>query len=240
MNTKRSSLLFGCCLAILLLAGILQAKWKNHVASFADTPNPNQAEQRTANEEPVVTHSDPLVPPAIVPKNLLPHKNSQGQVTPVVFLSPFEHDAQVVFHAHGKKICASGCAASNHPTPELAVPMFKDLLQEFSTEPISEQSLSLEALLYYGKQTQDLIAKYGASPLDERREQFLLDELTKNHAKISIRLVDEYGEIRAVNEPSAVPFNRRHVFSLEGNNLQPLVASGTVKRVGLYHLWTRL
>lgn len=240
MNTKRSSLLFGCCLAILLLAGILQAKWRNHAAAVAVTQNPSQAEQRTANQEPVLTHSDPLIPPAIVPKNLLPHKDSHGQVTPVVFLSPFEHDAQAVFHAHGEKVCASGCAASNHPTPELAVQMFKDLMQEFSTEPISEQSLALEALLYYGKQTQDLIANYGASPLDDRREQFLLNELTKNHAKISIRLVDEFGNVRASNVPAAVPFNRRHVFTMEGSNLQPLVSSGTVKRVGLYHIWTRL
>jgi len=37
-----------------------------------------------------------------------------------------------------------------------------------------------------------------------------------------------------------VPFDRRHVFEMKTNSLQPLVTSGTVKRVGLNHAWIRL
>ena len=40
--------------------------------------------------------------------------------------------------------------------------------------------------------------------------------------------------------PERVPLDRRHVFELTPADLQPLVASGTVKRVGLHHIWTRL
>ena len=38
----------------------------------------------------------------------------------------------------------------------------------------------------------------------------------------------------------AVPLDRRHEFDMQVNNVQPLITSGTVKRVGLYHLWNRL
>jgi hypothetical protein len=37
-----------------------------------------------------------------------------------------------------------------------------------------------------------------------------------------------------------VPLDRRHVFKMDTKDLPPLITSGTVKRVGLHHLWTRL
>jgi hypothetical protein len=46
--------------------------------------------------------------------------------------------------------------------------------------------------------------------------------------------------VRSWLDPTEVPFDRRHVFEMEASGVQPLVTSGTVKRVGLYHLWTRL
>ena len=57
---------------------------------------------------------------------------------------------------------------------------------------------------------------------------------------MEVRVVDEHREIRCWLLPTSVPFDRRHVFELETANVQPLVVSGTVKRVGLNHLWTRL
>lgn len=152
----------------------------------------------------------------------------------------FWHDENAVFHAHGEEVCASGCAASRHPTEELTADHFQQLLGQFARQPVSEDSSALEELLYFGPQTKKMIEQDGFGPLDSQRATFLWDELKITHAKISIRVVDESGKIRTWLEPTLVPFDRRHVFKMETNNLQPLVTSGTVKRVGLDHIWVRL
>lgn len=152
----------------------------------------------------------------------------------------FWHDSNATFHAHGEEVCASGCAASRHPTEELTKEHFHQLLSQYASQSISEESSALEELLYFGPQTKKWIEQEGFDPLDSQRATFLWDELKTTHARISIRVVDEAGEIRTWLEPTLVPFDRRHVFKMETNNLQPLVTSGTVKRVGLDHIWVRL
>ena len=152
----------------------------------------------------------------------------------------FDHDSDATFHAHGEQVCASGCAASRHPTESLDKDYFDELLVEFTTQPLSQESPALEKLLYFGPQTKKLIEQDGFGPLDSERATFLWDELETTHAKISLRVIDESGKIRTWLEPTLVPFDRRHVFKMETENLQPLVTSGTVKRVGLNHMWVRL
>ena len=66
------------------------------------------------------------------------------------------------------------------------------------------------------------------------------DELKKTHVLVSLRVLDESGAIRSKLTNVRVPLDRRHVFAMQNEGLQPLVTSGTVKRVGLDHLWTRL
>ena len=152
----------------------------------------------------------------------------------------FAHDEGAVFHAHGEEVCASGCAASRHPTEELNEEHFNELMVEFSSQPLTEDSPALEQLLYFGPQARKLIEKNGFGPLDSERATFLWEELETARAKISIRVIDETGTIRVWLDPTMVPFDRRHVFKMETENLQPLVTSGTVKRVGLNHIWVRL
>mgnify|MGYP007073184874 CR=1 FL=1 len=152
----------------------------------------------------------------------------------------FSSDSAASFHAHGEEVCASGCAASSHPTKELTRDYYHELLEQYSTQPMDESSFALESLLYFGRQTQALLKEEGDWPLDPLRSDFLREQLRTTHAKIEIRLIDEHGEIRTWLPPTRVPFDRRHEFHMEVNNVQPLITSGTVKRVGLYHLWTRL
>jgi len=152
----------------------------------------------------------------------------------------FSADPVAHFHAHGEEVCASGCAASRHPTEELTRARFQELLEQYATEPMDESSFALESLLYYGRQTEALLQAEGDYPLDPLRSEFLREELKKTHAKIEVRVVDEYGEIRTWLPPTRVPLDRRHEFDMQVNNVQPLETSGTVKRVGLYHLWNRL
>lgn len=152
----------------------------------------------------------------------------------------FEHGSDAHFHPHGQEVCASGCAASNHPTATLTRIEFVDLMEKFANQPLTEESFALESLLYYGRQTLSMIETYGSQNLDEARLSFLRSQLEFTHADVQIRIVDESGEVRSWIKPTKVPFDRRHVFTMETKNVQNLVTSGTVKRVGLHHMWTRL
>lgn len=152
----------------------------------------------------------------------------------------FHHDSDAVFHAHGNQVCASGCALSNHPTPHLTRSHFEKLIAGFSVEALDENSKSLEELLFFGPQTARMIRQSDSVAIDGLRLAFLKRQLEYGHASVSIRVVDEHGEVRSYIDPTRVPFDRRHVFDMKANRVQDLVTSGTVKRVGLYHIWVRL
>ena len=117
---------------------------------------------------------------------------------------------------------------------------FQRLLDEFAQQPMSENSPALEKLLYFGRQADRWIARHGTKPLDAKRARFLRRQLSRTHALVSFRIVDEHGVVRVHIPPTRVPLDRRHVFTMQVKDLPPLITSGTVKRVGLHHLWTRL
>ncbi len=162
------------------------------------------------------------------------------------------HDERAVHHAHGEKICASGCAASRHPTEHLTKYKFNTLIKKYANEELPKISIgpnaekekidaktALDELIYFGRQTRKLLLSEKIN-LDQEHYDFLMAQLKHNHAMIEIRVVDEHGVIRTWLPSTKVPFDRRHVFDMEEKNLQPLVTSGTVKRVGLDYLWVRL
>jgi hypothetical protein len=189
--------------------------------------------------------SDPLVPPIALAGSSEsdPSVSPAGIAVAEAWAADFAHSRRAVFEPHGGQVCASGCAASRHPTDELTRSDFRRLLEEFAGQPMDETSLAFETLLYYGRQTSKLLAAQGSPgspPLDPLRAAVLRRELQSTHATIEVRVVDEQGEVRSWLPPTHVPLDRRHVFPMETKRLQPLVTSGTVKRVGLHHLWTRL
>ncbi len=192
---------------------------------------------KTGQEDPGEEDSSGMVPPISVPRPLFSSRPSH------VFAAhdpAFDHGETAVFEPHGEQLCASGCALSRHPTDQLARHQFEKLLSKLADQPLDETNGALEELLYFGPQTLKLMQAHGAGNLSDRQAEFLWSQLQYTHAKISLRVVDQGGEIRTWLEPTRVPLDRRHVFSMETNDLQPLVTSGTVKRVGLNHLWTRL
>ena len=188
------------------------------------------------------TYIDPLVPPIDI--GYVPVTSGNAGAGNIDFLPftefDFTSDNRAAFHPHGAQVCASGCAASSHPTTELTQIHFKELLEKFAVEPMTEKSESLEELLYFGRQTQRWIAKNGTGPLNSERVAFLRKELSRTHVLVSFRIVDENGVVRTSMPPTRVPLDRRHVFKMEVKDLPPLITSGTVKRTGLHHLWTRL
>jgi hypothetical protein len=167
---------------------------------------------------------DPLVPPLIIDD------------------TDTTSDPRAHFHPHGDQICASGCAASRHPTETLTIERFKKLAVEFDNSNVNGDQdclMALETLLYFGPQTRRMLDRF-PRVISGKNRLALTEQLKTTHARISIRVVDEFGTIRSWIPPTRVPFDRRHVFEMESINLQPHVASGTVKRVGIDRLWTRL
>lgn len=178
-----------------------------------------------------------LVPPIQLPSQ---EQFSDGVNAPVAFTAyEGEHDEWVTFEPHGELVCASGCALSRHPTAELTSSRFEELIAELAEGPMDGSNEALETLLYFGRQTSGEIEQ-GGFELEESRLEFLKKQLLLTHASVQIRVVDDSGVVRSWLPETRVPLDRRHVFEMKTRNVQPLVTSGTVKRVGLNHVWVRL
>ena len=220
----------------------------------ADPFRPNEAlleldlTDQSDSTEPEHSDETGLVPPLHIPGLVLASPSPQWQDwNRQLGLDPFRlhydafvHGGDAAFHAHGEQLCASGCAASHHPTRPLTSEHFASLMRQFQQQPLDETSPALEELLYFGPQARQQIEQHGYLGLDPARSRFLWNQLTVTGALISLRVVDEHGRIRSWLDPNRVPFDRRHVFSMKTENVQPHVTSGTIKRVGLKHIWVRL
>jgi hypothetical protein len=183
-----------------------------------------------------------FVPPIMLPSqaNSMVLKEGRYQEKYFPMESGFSHGEAAMFEAHGTQLCASGCAASRHPTGELSDARYRQLISEVDRGPMAETNQALEELIFFGSQTRRQINVNGFGNLDAGWAGFLGKQLACSHARISIRVTDENGSVRTWVEPTLVPFDRRHVFKMKTNSLQSLITSGTVKRVGLNHAWVRL
>ncbi len=247
MRTYLWIVVVGVLLGLICRLGLSQFGGTEDETSRFDarmTKVDKQTDASARRQHVSVVPSDPLVPPA----NVLGNTSTEAKaaidaihsVSPSTAHVSFTHDARAIFEPHGEKVCASGCAASRHPTRDLTKQEYHELLARYAHEPMDETSEAFEALLYFGRQTRQMLDSEGSGPLDPLRDFVLREELKFTHAKIAMRVVDDNGEIRSSLPPTRVPLDRRHVFVMDTNNVQPLITSGTVKRVGLYHLWTRL
>ncbi|MCZ6602546.1 MAG: hypothetical protein O6952_06040 [Planctomycetota bacterium] len=136
--------------------------------------------------------------------------------------------------------CAAGCAAIAIPNPDLTHDEFEDLLVRLAREPLNEMSPALETLLFYGPKAARHLATHGAAALDNARARFLEKELARQEIWVSMRVVDEKGTVRVSMAPTRIPLGeRRHLRVEEATDLQPPEFTGTVRRVGLNHIWTR-
>jgi hypothetical protein len=168
--------------------------------------------------------SDVLVPPA--------HVES--------FHADFSHDFRANLHPHGRRLCRSGCAISDHPTGDLTAASFRRLLAEYASGQADAQSGALDTLVYFGRQSQQMLAQHGPSGLHESHVVRLKRELARSHARVSMRVIDGAEQTRVWMPPTRVPLDRRHEFRLDTLDVPPPTASGTVKRVGRDYLWARL
>ena len=214
-------------ISLVVAAGLAMLSLGFRDAARTTTVQPAEKTQPSVQ----LLQADDLPVELLVPPIELVAEPGGGEFTP---------GDRATFHPHGEQVCASGCAASRHPTEALTRARFRRLLAEFAGESTEEPGEALETLLYFGRQAAAWLERDGAGPLDPFRASVLRSELQRDYAAVSLRLVDETGVVRASLPPTPVPLDRRHEFDLQPHNLQPLLASGTVKRVGRDHLWTRL
>ncbi|QDU93662.1 hypothetical protein [Lignipirellula cremea] len=253
MRTRFIILFMGVALGLLLQRIFPQEETEPQVIPGAPIKATVPLEPAPAVDPPPVKQADeaslePLVPalvftayqPEPVAAEGLASTGSASSVSLASGTDEFLHDSNALFHPHGEKVCASGCAASRHPTPTASPERIDELIRKFALEPCDATSPALEELLFLGRQTRDLLASRRELPLDAKHEAMLRREVQRTQVRIEMRLVNKQGETRCWLAPTVTPLDRRHVFSMETERLQPIVSSGTVKRVGLDSLWVRL
>ena len=209
-NMRRLAIISACLSAVVLVSAIIGSGSHDDAKPLAGKLHEREI--------------DPLVPPISVEQSA----------------NRFSHDPQAESHAHGETMCASGCAASRHPTMRLTPNAFDALLTEYQHSAPTAENEALEKILFYSRQSREHWQRQRFACRNPLWQKVLDEELKKTHVLISLRVVDESGAIRSALTDVRVPLDRRHVFEMESDRLQPLVTSGTVKRVGLDHLWTRL
>ena len=171
----------------------------------------------------VRNQSESLVPPLHIPS--LEHGSTWRED---------EHERRASAHPHGEQICASGCAASRHPTEKLEKQLFDELIHRWEHLGDSE---AFDELLYFGPQTRARLMQLNSL---SSRLRTLARELERDRVRVELRLITREGKVLADLPPQIVPFDIRHEFDLREFGIPQLVASGTVKRVGVDRLWGRL
>ena len=137
--------------------------------------------------------------------------------------------------------CEAGCSVGNHPIAPLTEAEYLELLGEFSASSGERRTEALETLLFHGRQVSDFSARLGTGPLGGKDAEFILRELSRTHARLWLRLVDDAGVVRARVDGARFPVGQKeHVHVSSTHDLQPPEISGTIHRTGLHHLWTRI
>ncbi len=163
-----------------------------------------------------------------------------GEQTPPV-LPPHDPGDLAVLVDDPTAVCRTGCSAEPNATGELTLVRFRQLAAEWSSEALDVESTALDTLLFHGADTRALLAEHGARELAPDHLALLRRELGRDRAWLSVRMVNDAGEERLSLGPIAVPIGvKQHLFPEHTRDLTPPEVSGTIHRVGVRHLWTRL
>ncbi len=134
--------------------------------------------------------------------------------------------------------CKAGCGDARHPTKILSVKEFHRLVAEYESEPRTGGK-ALDALCYYGGQTLGFMDSEEFT-LDVSKRALLKHELQKDQALLSVRLIDADGNVCLSMLEHRVPLGERNHLHVDSTTIAtPPIISGTVKRVGLHHIWAR-
>ncbi len=135
--------------------------------------------------------------------------------------------------------CSQTCSLKDGPHGQTEAD-FRSTIQAWLKEPMSDASLPLETLLFYGDTTRDYLNGLDDLSLTVARRAFLMTELARDQVAIEMRVVDDQGRIRGTMQASNVPFGKKQHLRFKGTGtLGHLETGGRVRRVGLAHLWSR-
>lgn len=135
--------------------------------------------------------------------------------------------------------CTTGCSLAKHSIPPYGRSDFAKARYAYASEPPRNASESLETLLFYGAATRQYLRDMGTGQLSPDHVAFLNKQLSRDHALVSIRMVDDDGVVRVMYGPERVPVGiKQHLKPVE-HDLQPLEFNGTVMRTGVNYLWSR-
>lgn len=168
---------------------------------------------------------------------LFPRAGGEGEPPSVTIDGPREGP----INEDPPDVCDTGCSAASSAIDELSVEEYLALIEAWAADPDREGGRALETLLFHGAQVPGLAAFHGTGSLRGSDVAYLLREVARDHALLSVRLVNEAGEERLRLGPARVPLGeKQHLFPEHLSDLQPPEVSGTVRRVGVDHLWARL
>lgn len=136
--------------------------------------------------------------------------------------------------------CVGSCSAVKDGPSKSDPAQIRTWLREFASQPMSSESPALEALLFHREATKLQLLSMEALDLDERRAEFLSKELQRDQAYLEVRVRDAAGRVRVHLPEQRVALDEKQHLETENDLAQHVEYSGTVKRVGLDHLWVRL
>ena len=136
--------------------------------------------------------------------------------------------------------CAGGCSLAAHDVPTLSDADYRRLLEDFAAASEDVEGGALDTLLFHGA---DVRAFLEREPITMSAERLaLLDrELSRTHARVFLRVIDDEGKVHTQVDGARVPLDeKQHLAGSNPSLLRPHEFNGTVKRVGQHHLWTRM
>jgi len=136
--------------------------------------------------------------------------------------------------------CGTGCSGPTadelHHLSDTDIATF---LVEVDAAPIASPTLALESLLFYGADTRGYLSRNDTSAFDAAKIAWLRAELERDEVTVTMRLVDDEGEVRGSLEQRVPMAEKQHLKMDDTGTLGRLAINGKVKRVGVDHLWAR-
>ena len=144
--------------------------------------------------------------------------------------------------SQGKKPgCQGSCMFTKQKKDELSELQVDALLREATAKPVGEETEALDMLLFHDDETRARLASGEAPQLPPDWDGWLRQELGRNQAYFSLRIMDEHGAVRAtVPETKMALGVKLHMEVDNGIHTGPFNANGTLVRVAADRLWIRM
>ena len=164
---------------------------------------------------------------------------SQGEVSEEPYFEVVFDDPLPEPPPESKEKCTTSCSLAKHKIPDFTAYDFEKTMAAYAASSESETGEDLEQLLFYGADTVEYLKEMGAANLPLAHFDFLRRELTRDHAIIELRLVDDDEVVRVAYGPTLVPLGAKQHLLPVGKDLQAMEFNGTVMRTGVNYLWSR-